>query len=371
MRLWPWRTEKREADASTGEAALTAALLQARNALGPATGGIAALEACAGAWSRAFASAQVSPDTATTRLLTASTMAQIGRGLITQGETLHWFESNPTYTQLAQAKTWDVHGNSINPLAWSYDVYAQAPTGTTRRRLSGDSVLHCKFACEAGIPYRGKSPLQFANLSADVAGKIEQSLRGEFSAPTALIWFSGAGVHYLDDLESDGHDPRKPKRDPLMDQLSAMQRGQGNFFVADALRNGPDVGEGEGDPYGIVNTPPVSERVGPSPPQEVDEVRSTVMDSIYSACGVSPALFKAASAGAARESWRQFLHGSVAPVAAVVAEELSTKLGVRVRLSFERLFASDLSGRARAFQSLTGGGLEVAVARELAGLEAA
>ena len=39
-----------------------------------------------------------------------------------------------------------------------------------------------------------------------------------------------------------------------------------------------------------------------------------------------------------------------------------------LRLSFDRLFASDLSGRARAFQSLTGGGMEAERAAELAGL---
>ena len=36
--------------------------------------------------------------------------------------------------------------------------------------------------------------------------------------------------------------------------------------------------------------------------------------------------------------------------------------------SFDRLFASDLSGRARAFQSMVGGGMPVDRAAALAGL---
>ena len=37
-------------------------------------------------------------------------------------------------------------------------------------------------------------------------------------------------------------------------------------------------------------------------------------------------------------------------------------------LSFNRMFASDLSGRARAFQSMVGGGMDVQKAAALAGL---
>ena len=39
-----------------------------------------------------------------------------------------------------------------------------------------------------------------------------------------------------------------------------------------------------------------------------------------------------------------------------------------IRLSFDKMFASDLSGRARAFQSMVGGGMPVDKAAALAGL---
>ena len=66
---------------------------------------------------------------------------------------------------------------------------------------------------------------------------------------------------------------------------------------------------------------------------------------------------------------RQLLHASVTPVADIVAEELRDKLDTPgLALSFDRMFASDLSGRARAFQSMVGGGMAVAKAAALARL---
>ena len=48
--------------------------------------------------------------------------------------------------------------------------------------------------------------------------------------------------------------------------------------------------------------------------------------------------------------------------------ELQEKLEDTVTLSWQELRASDLSGRARAFQSMVGGGMAVAEAVSVAGL---
>ena len=92
--------------------------------------------------------------------------------------------------------------------------------------------------------------------------------------------------------------------------------------------------------------------------------------AIVGACGVPVQLVNGGTDSAAlRESWRQFLHGSVQPVANLVQHELRLKLDSHgLSLNFDALFASDLSGRARAFQSMVGGGMEVSKAAALAGL---
>ena len=85
---------------------------------------------------------------------------------------------------------------------------------------------------------------------------------------------------------------------------------------------------------------------------------------------VSPALFDPRAAAAARESWRQLLFGVVAPLARIVSHELTVKLEADVTLTFEELRGSDLAGRARALQSMVGGGMALERAATLAGLMA-
>ena len=51
-----------------------------------------------------------------------------------------------------------------------------------------------------------------------------------------------------------------------------------------------------------------------------------------------------------------------------MAQVLSRKFGQEINFNFDRLFASDLQGRARSFQSMVGGGMDVGKAAALAGL---
>lgn len=97
--------------------------------------------------------------------------------------------------------------------------------------------------------------------------------------------------------------------------------------------------------------------LGPADPQEV-----------LAACGVPVTLLESTQGTALREAWRQFLHSSATPVSLLASVELSDKLDTPLTLSFDRMMASDLSGRARAFQSMVGGGMAVERAAALAGL---
>ena len=62
------------------------------------------------------------------------------------------------------------------------------------------------------------------------------------------------------------------------------------------------------------------------------------------------------------------LFGVLSPLGRLVEAELQDKLEDTVTLSWQELRASDLSGRARAFQSMVGGGMAVAEAVSVAGL---
>ena len=62
------------------------------------------------------------------------------------------------------------------------------------------------------------------------------------------------------------------------------------------------------------------------------------------------------------------MFGVLSPLGRLVESELQAKLEDRVTLSWQELRASDLSGRARAFQSMVGGGMDVGQAVAVAGL---
>ena len=86
MRLWPFKTEHR---ASATDAIVNALISQASGASSPPSAGdLAAVEAAAGLWSRAFASATVEPNTPTTSALSPGILAAIGRGLAVRGDVL-------------------------------------------------------------------------------------------------------------------------------------------------------------------------------------------------------------------------------------------------------------------------------------------
>jgi len=79
-------------------------------------------------------------------------------------------------------------------------------------------------------------------------------------------------------------------------------------------------------------------------------------------------LVEASEGTGAREAWRRFLHGTLTPLGRLIAGELERVVNAPVEISFNRLMASDISGRARAFQSLVGGGMDPAQAAGLSGL---
>ena len=109
------------------------------------------------------------------------------------------------------------------------------------------------------------------------------------------------------------------------------------------------------------------ERFGFAPPETVVEARRDVERSILAACGVPPVLANHAAPGTSmREAWRQLTVGTVEPLAALIADQLSEALGVDVALTMPR--SADVATLARAVQSLTGAGMSVEDAREVVGL---
>ena len=111
-----------------------------------------------------------------------------------------------------------------------------------------------------------------------------------------------------------------------------------------------------------------SERFGAEPPASLVELVDVSSREVYAACGFNGALWGGSSSAAVREAWRLALFGVLAPLGRLVESELQEKLDDTVTLSWQELRASDLSGRARAMQSMVGGGMALADAVAVAGL---
>ena len=111
-----------------------------------------------------------------------------------------------------------------------------------------------------------------------------------------------------------------------------------------------------------------SERFGAEPPPSLVALVGVASQEVYSACGLNGALWGGSSSAAVREAWRLCLFSVLSPLGRLVEAELQEKLEGSVTLSWTELRASDLSGRARAFQSMVGGGMAVDKAVAVAGL---
>ena len=75
-------------------------------------------------------------------------------------------------------------------------------------------------------------------------------------------------------------------------------------------------------------------RLGANPPASEVELLGRAFVEVASACGCPAVLFAETGDGTSRrEAFRQFLHTTLQPLAELIAEELSIKLGAAVTLN--------------------------------------
>ena len=365
MKLWPFgRTEKRsqQGGGSQGGAGFTDAVVRALVA--QAAGGVsadpsatAALEAAAGSYARAFALAEVAPATPATRALTPAVLGLMARDLIRRGESVHVIEVGRGGVRLTPAGSWDVRGGP-DPLTWRYRVDLFGPSGNITRHLPSASVVHGRYSIDPARPWAGVSPLGWARLTGKLHASLEDAIADEAAGTRGHLLPVPAGPDG-DEVDADGE-----PADPLADLRADVATLRGRTVLTETTSAG--WGEGQGAAPAADWRP---QRIGANPPPSLATLRADSAQAVLSACGCSADLFVAGDAAGQRESWRRFLHGSVQPLGDLVAAELADKLDAPgLRLNFDRLFASDLSGRARAFGSLVKAGMDIDDARRLAGL---
>ena len=307
-----------------------------------------ALQASAGMVARCFAAASVDGPANLTAAVTPLCLSTIGRALVRRGEIVLVIDVDPDgRVRLAPAADWDVTGD-WEPETWDYRVNLAGPSRyTTRVNVPSASVVHPRFEVDPDRPWRGIGPIQSAALAGRLSAETASALADAESGPRGGLL----------PLPVDGDDP-------TITALKADVRNlRGKLAFVESVKT-MHPGAAANAPSGDWSV----KRIGATPPAAEVDLLSAASMEVYAACGVPASLFMTGEGTAQRESFRRLLHSTIQPLGRIVSAELSAKLDADVRLNFDGLFAADLSGRARAFQSMVNGGMAPAKAAGLAGL---
>ena len=325
-------------------------------AVGADSDAIAAVEIASSYYASAFSVATVSPVNVRTAALTPSVMSLIGRTLIKPGQLILHITSQPSGIALQPVGSWDIFGGP-DPSSWSYRLNLFGPSMQSVVFAPSASVINLRYSIRPAEPWLGVGPLTHAYQSGKLSAGLEACLAAEVSASSG----------YVLPLPQEA-DTQHVGEDEEVGGLSALKRDLENLQGRTALVETTAGGWGKG-----VQDAPRQEwqprRIGANPPDSLVALQKQTHTNILAACGVPPSLAELGEGTGQRESLRRFLHVGVQPLARMILPELREKLNEpELSFNFDALMASDLQGRARAFQSLVGGGMEVERAATLSGM---
>jgi hypothetical protein len=286
----------------------------------------ATAQTCVGLWEGAFAIAQVSG----TDLLRPRDLALIGRSLALRGEAVSLIGER----FLIPAFNWDLTTRNARPVAYRLSI-ADAGGAQTMTALAPE-VLHCVTGADVTAPYAGQAPLRRASITAGLLHALESAL-GEVYEMAPL----GSQIVPF---------PENPNVDN--EQLSRGFRGRrGSVLLRESVNvtaGGGPVPQTDWQPRSL--TPDLRSAM-------TTESLAGARDAIMGAFGVLPGLLNPQTTGPlVREAQRHLVQFMLQPIAELVAQEASDKLGVKVSLDLvSPLQAFDQGGRARAFATMIEG----------------
>ena len=345
---WPWsKTEKRES--SYTDLLVALAVNRAGGNASAAPTATAALEACSGLVARAFAGAKVTGPQAFTDALTPTVRALIGRSLIRSGEAVFAIDVSEGRIRLWPSSDHDVFGG-YDPASWEYRLNLAGPSRfNTRTHVPNSGVVHVKYMVDPSRPWRGVGPLQSAALSGKLSAETVKALGDEASGPRGSLLPV----------------PNKDGDDPTLDGLKADIRTlNGNLALVESMGSGWGADTTQTRPHQDF----LAKRLGAAPPAALILQADLASREVLAAAGIPIELITAGQGTASREAYRRLLHSTLAPLGQIVCDELREKLHSDIAFDWSALGAADISGRARAFQSLVGGGMAVQEAVATSGL---
>ncbi|NLS03295.1 phage portal protein [Rhizobium sp. P32RR-XVIII] len=317
---------RRPVEKRSAMSGFTAELMAARESYISGRRGIAELTAtaqsCISLWEGAFALADVSGTT----LLDRRTLALLARSLALRGEAVFLIRD-----KLVPCSDWDLSTRDGVPRAYRVSI-SEAGGGTTQTALAGE-VLHLRIGADPVAPWLGSAPLRRASLTAGLLQALESALAEVYeNAP-----LGSQIVPYPEGPETD------------MTTLGRSFRGQRGRVL---LRESVNV-SAAGGPAPAVDWKPAD--VTPDIERSMSvESLAAARDAISGAFGVLPGLFNASTTGPlVREAQRHLAQWTLQPIAALLSEEASEKLGGPVSIDMMTpTQAFDAGGSARALTAI-------------------
>lgn len=308
-------------------AGYTAQVMAARDSFISGRRGVAELTAtvqsCVSLWEGGFAMADVSG----TELLTRQTMAMIARSAALNGEAVFLI----TELGLVPATDWDVTTRDGKPRAYRLSI-PEAGGGRTVTALAAE-VLHLRIGSDNMSPWIGTAPLRRSSLTGAMLHAVESALGETFeNAPL------GSQIVPLPDTGADD----------MASMRGAFRGRRGSTLVIEGVAQATAAG--------------MNPQIGQKPDQlspdlsksMTSETLAAAREGILMAYGVLPSLVNRSATGpAVREAQRQLAIWTLQPIAALLADEASAKLGGQVEIDTIRpLQAFDAGGRARALSTI-------------------
>ncbi|MAK61802.1 MAG: hypothetical protein CMK09_12550 [Ponticaulis sp.] len=323
--MWPFRRKEQKRSAASG---FTAEIMAARESYISGRSGIgqltATVQSCVSLWEGGLSLADVKG----TDFLDRRSLALTARALALRGEAVFLIRD-----RLIPCSDWDLKTRDAEPLAYRVSI-SESGGGRTETALAGE-VLHFRIGSDISAPYYGTAPLKRAQLTAGLLQAVETALSEVYeTAPIAsqIVPF-----------------PEAPETD--LESLARGFRGnRGKVLIRESMNVTAAGGPGPMSDWKSNDlTPDLSKAM-------TRETLNAARDAIYLAFGVLPGLANAATTGPmVREAQRHVAQWQLQPIAAMMAEEASAKLGGSVTIDTLRpLQAFDAGGRARAITAIVG-----------------
>ncbi|WP_296221355.1 phage portal protein [uncultured Sphingomonas sp.] len=284
----------------------------------------ATVQSCVSLWESGFTLA----DVAGTDMLDRRTLAMLARSLALRGEALFLIRD-----RLLPVTDWDMKTLHGEPTAYRVSV-SEVGGGHSQTVLAAE-VLHVRIGSSPITPWAGTAPLHRASLSAELLQEVETALR---------------------DVYRDG---------PIGSQIVPLPEGSTEDMAAmraqlRGRRGSSLVIEGVAQATAAGMNPQLGQRPESLTPDlqraMTTETLAAARGAILMAYGVLPALLNPATTGPlVREAQRHLAQLVLQPMALIVAEEATAKLGQPVTIDCVRpMQAFDHGGKARAFATMLG-----------------